>query len=225
MRASVAKWLAIPALLVGVPLGNMTAATAAAHQRPRIVVITAVPDQLPSPGGRVVVLASLKNGKTCQLKLMVTHTNHMTWSRNPKSCTSSFSAFITFGPNRAPAAERFVFRLVARNSFGSTAGNFAVTVAGTAASSEPVPTTPTSSTPTATTTPGLPPAPTTTLVPTPSTETTQQRSRPRRSLAPRPLPSGGRRLLLAGRRALPGSRCPDCHLFVPAIRWSSPAWS
>ena len=167
------------ALMARNPTSSFTAdlsVTLPSLPAPFISSVSASPQQLGQFGGNTAIRASVKNGKSCQLKLMSQQSFSVVYSAAARPCGTSFTAHVIVSPNRTAAHRTIAFALIARDGSSSFTGYFYIGLAGyvpPAAATTTLPYAATTTSPAATTTTPAAtttvPAATTTLPPSAAT--------------------------------------------------------
>ena len=101
-----------------------TQASATTTPPPAVVMsLRAAPGELGSSGGHFEVNGTVKHAKSCQLKLLSSHSLPVGYSHNAKKCTSrNYSAHVVVGANVSAENRTLSFVLVATNQTSSLPG-------------------------------------------------------------------------------------------------------
>ena len=122
---------------------------------PFIASVSASPQQLGQLGGNPTIRASIKNAKSCQLKLMSQQSFSVIYSTAARPCGTSFTAHVTVSANPTAVHRSIAFALIARDGSSSFKAYFYIGLAGyvpPAAATTTLPFAATTTTPAATTT-------------------------------------------------------------------------
>jgi hypothetical protein len=102
--------------------------------RVRIVSVSAAPHTVVASGGTTSVMAKIRHGVVCQLRLLSHEAFPVVYPHAERGCTrGDFSARITVEANPSSVARTVVFEVLARNSWAATSQKFGVVIIGAVA--------------------------------------------------------------------------------------------